>query len=239
MKKLLLLFTKDGLQYQLAERGNVIEGRSFFIENETDAYLIHHKLREILAKKSIGSIQAVSAINHFSMMPKGFERHEMAHSLISYNAPVKKDKEELTLSYNKKYKIQFYYALPKEYYREMQSRNIPHTLGFSGNKLLNSIQTKNQKEMHINLYFQQCEFVALDEKKVVLYNNLDIRSDVDFLYFVLFTLDKIEFSSKDTHFFIYGEVVENETFISELRKFVNNVKICYENSHKKHFILNY
>ena len=115
--------------------------------------------------------------------------------------------------------------------------NIPATFNFSGEKFLNSLQARNQKEIHINLYHNQCEFVALDHKKVILYNNLDVNSEVDFLYFIMFTLSKIGFGITETSFFVYGETTENETFISELRKFVKKIRIVFDNVPKKNFVM--
>ena len=142
------------------------------------------------------------------------------------------------LSVNKKFGVQFYYTFPKNYYQLIKDLNVATNFNFSGEKFLNTINPKNQKEIHINLYHNQCEFFALNQKKIVLYNNLDVNSEVDFLYFIMFTLSKIGFGINETQFLVYGETTENETFISELRKFVKNLKIVYDNIPKKNFILN-
>ena len=142
------------------------------------------------------------------------------------------------LSVNKKFGVQFYYTLPKDYYQTIKDLKLPTNFNFSGEKFLQQINPKNQKEIHINLYHHQCEFFALNNKKIILYNNLDVNSEVDFLYFIMFTLSKIEFGIDETQFFVYGETTENETFISELRKFVKNLKIVFDNIPKRNFILN-
>ena len=49
---------------------------------------------------------------------------------------------------------------------------------------------------------------------------------------------KIGFGTAETQFFVYGETTRNETFISELRKFVKNLKIVFDNIPNKNFILN-
>ncbi len=224
MNKLFLLFMKDGLQYHIS--GSRSSGvRSFFVNEESPADFISTKLSEILNAKNFSEISVVSALNHFTLMPAGYDQHETGYDLIAYNAPVDRDNEELMLSINKKFGVQFYYTFPKEFYTRIKSLNLPTTFNFSGEKFLNSIQNKNQKEIHINLYNNQCEFFALDGKQVILYNNLDVNSEVDFLYFIMFTLSKIGFGLNDTAFFVYGETTENETFISELKKFVNNLKM--------------
>ncbi|MEN4761862.1 MULTISPECIES: DUF3822 family protein [unclassified Chryseobacterium] len=238
MNVLNLLFTKDGLIYQIVKNKNVLEEKSYFVDEETPENFISNQLEEVLIKQRFDEISVISALNHFTLMPEGFSEHEAGFDLISFNAPVDKENEELMLSVNKKFKIQFYYTFPKDFYKKIKELAIPVHFNFSGEKFLNSINNKNNKEIHINLYHNQCEFFAIDNQKIILYNNLDINSEVDFLYFVMFTLSKIGFGINETNFFAYGETTENETFISELQKFVKNLKIVFDNLPNKNFILN-
>ncbi|WP_439479587.1 DUF3822 family protein [Chryseobacterium aquaticum] len=237
MNVLHLLFTKDGLIYQISKNKNVLEEKSYLVNEESPKNFIPQKLEEVLLKQRFDEISVISALNHFTLMPEGFTDHETGYDLISFNAPVDKENEELMLSVNKKFSVQFYYTFPKDFYRKIKDLSIPVKFNFSGEKFLNSINNKNKKEIHINLYHNQCEFFAIDNKKVILYNNLDVNSEVDFLYFVMFTLSKIGFGINDTSFFVYGETTENETFISELQKFVKNIKIVFDNIPNKNFLL--
>lgn len=238
MEQLKLLFTKDGLQYQVLKNKTVSLEQSFFVTEESPTTALADKTDEILALKTYKEISVISALNHFTLMPEGFSQHDLGYDLIAYNAPVNKEEEELMLSVNKKFGVQFYYTFPKSIYRKIKDLGTTTKFNFSGEQFLNTITAKNQKEIHINLYHHQCEFFALDHKKVILYNNLDVTSEVDFLYFIMFTLSKIGFGITDTQFFVYGETTENETFISELKKFVKNLKIVYDNIPKKNFLLN-
>ncbi|MDF2553771.1 MAG: hypothetical protein K0R77_3046 [Chryseobacterium sp.] len=238
MNVLNLLFTKDGLIYQITKNKNVLEEKSYLVDEESPKNFIAQKLEEVLLKQRFDEVSVISALNHFTLMPEGFAEHDAGYDLISFNAPVDKENEELMLSVNKKFNVQFYYTFPKDFYRKIKDLSIPVRFNFSGEKFLNSIYNKNKKEIHINLYHNQCEFFAIDNKKVILYNNLDVNSEVDFLYFVMFTLSKIGFGINDTNFFVYGETTENETFISELQKFVKNIKIVFDNIPNKNFILN-
>ena len=236
MEKLNLLFTKDGLQYQITRNRSILEENAFFENEETPTNFVSDRLDEILTKQ-FAEISVFSALNHFAMMPEGFAEHDLGYDLIAYNAPVNKEIEELMLSLNKKFGVQFYYTFPKDIYQKIKAKNLPAKFNFSGEKFLNSINAKGGKEIHVNLYHNQCEFFAFENKKIVLYNNLDVNSEVDFLYFVMFTLSKIGFGINETNFYVYGETSENETFISELRKFVKNLKIVFDNIPGKNFIL--
>ena len=238
MEQLKLLFTKDGVQYQVFRNNKVSEENSIFVTEESPENELSEKIEEVLTQKKYKEITVISALNHFTLMPEGFSEHDLGYDLIAFNAPVDKDQEELMLSVNKKFGIQFYYTFPKSIYQKIKGLSVPTKFNFSGEQFLNQISTKNKKEIHINLYHQQCEFFALDHKKVILYNNLDVNSEVDFLYFIMFTLSKIGFGIADTQFYVYGETTENETFISELKKFVKYLKIVYDNIPGKYFVLN-
>lgn len=236
MKKLYLLFTKEGLQYQLAKGKSVAEENVFLRTEDAPPQWFDEQLNTVL-QKDFAEISVISALNHFTLMPEGFADHALGYGLIAYNAAVDREREELMLSVNKKYGVQFYYTFPKEEYTKIKALKKPVQFNFSGEKFLNTLTARNRKEIHINLYHSQCEFFALDHKNVILYNNLDVSSEVDFLYFIMFTLSKIGFSIEETYFYVYGETTENETFISELQKFVKHLKIGYDNIPKKHFLL--
>lgn len=238
MQKLSLIFTKDGLQYRISKNRNVLEEHAFFVTEDSPADFISQQLQEILTQKKYGEISVISALNHFTLMPDGFSKHDLGMDLIGYNAALDQENEELMLAVNKKFGVQFYYTMPKDFYQMIKAQKKPTRFNFSGEKFLSALSAKNQKEIHINLYHNQCEFFALDQKKVVLYNNLDLNSEVDFLYFIMFTISKMGFGTTETQFLVYGETTENETFISELRKFVKNLKIVYDNIPNKNFILN-
>lgn len=236
MQKLNLLFTKGGLQYQICKGKTVQKELFYFIDETSTENFIADKLSEILEKENFQEIEVISALNHFSLQKDTFLNHDKGLDLIAFNADVNKNSEELMLSINKKFAVNFYYSFPKEFYLKIKALDLPTIFNFSGEKFLQKINFKNDKEIHINLYHHQCEFIAIDEKKLILYNNLDVNSEVDFLYFVMFTLSKINFGSDETKFFVYGETTENDTFISELQKFVKNLTISFDNIHQQNFI---
>ena len=238
MREVAWLLTKGGLEWQSSKARKGLEEKIWLKDEETPKNLVEEKLNEILASEKFSEIAVISAINHFSIVEEGFDQHDLGYDLISYNSDVKKEAEELMLSVNKKFGIQFYYSFPKDFYQKIKALEVPTNFNFSGEKFLNSLTVKNRKEIHVNLYHQQAEFFAIENKKVILYNNLDATSEVDFLYFIMFTLSKIDFGISETHFYIYGETTENETFISEMQKFVPNLKIVFDNLHKKNFVLN-
>ena len=238
MKNLSLLFTKDGLQWQINEADNVTEEEARFVTDETPENFIENELDKILRREAWAEIKVFSAFNHFSLTPEIFTENQLGQQIISYNSDVKTESEELMRSINQKYGVQFYYSFPKHFYQKIKDLSSVSNFHFSGERFLDSVNVNKDNEIHINLYHNQVEFLALENGKLVLYNNLDATSEIDFLYFIMFTLSKIGFDINKTYFYIYGEISENDTFISELEKFVPAISIMYENFKGKHFIVN-
>lgn len=238
MKNLSLLFTKDGLQWQINEADNVTEEEARFVTDETPENFIENELDKILRREAWAEIKVFSAFNHFSLTPDVFTENQLGQQIISYNSDVKTESEELMRSINQKYGVQFYYSFPKHFYQKIKDLSSVSNFHFSGERFLDSVNVSKDNEIHINLYHNQVEFLALENGKMVLYNNLDATSEIDFLYFIMFTLSKIGFDINKTYFYIYGEISENDTFISELEKFVPAISIVYENFKGKHFIVN-
>ena len=238
MKNLSLLFTKDGLQWQINEADNVTEEEARFVTDETPKNFIEEELDKILRREAWAEIKIFSAFNHFSLTPEVFTENQLGQQIISYNSDVKTESEELMQSINQKYGVQFYYSFPKHFYQKIKDLSSVSNFHFSGERFLDSVNVNKDNEIHINLYHNQVEFLALENGKLVLYNNLDATSEIDFLYFIMFTLSTIGFDINKTYFYIYGEISENDTFISELEKFVPAISIVYENFKGKHFIVN-
>ncbi|QCX53760.1 DUF3822 family protein [Elizabethkingia sp. JS20170427COW] len=238
MQKLSLLFTKDTLQWA-SGKGSGYQEKFFYKNEEKPENYISQALQDTLQFIKTPKLEIISALNHFALTPYGFDQHEMGFQLISYNAPVDENNEELMLAINKKHHVQFYYTMPKEIYKIIKSSGIPSSFNFSGEKFLSSLSFRSQGEQfHINLYENQAEFFAIKDGKILLYNNLDSDSEVDFLYFIMFSVSKLGFNLAQLQFLIYGEVDYNDTFMGELQKFSRNVKVIQKNiKNKNNFIL--
>jgi len=198
MKNLSLLFTKDGLQWQINEADNVTEEEARFVTDETPENFIENELDKILRREAWAEIKVFSAFNHFSLTPEVFTENQLGQQIISYNSDVKTESEELMRSINQKYGVQFYYSFPKHFYQKIKDLSSVSNFHFSGERFLDSVNINKDNEIHINLYHNQVEFLALENEKLVLYNNLDATSEIDFLYFIMFTLSKIGFDINKT-----------------------------------------
>ncbi|RKW63918.1 MAG: DUF3822 family protein, partial [Riemerella sp.] len=173
MKNLSLLFTKDGLQWQINEADNVTEEEARFVTDETPENFIENELDKILRREAWAEIKVFSAFNHFSLTPEVFTENQLGQQIISYNSDVKTESEELMQSINQKYGVQFYYSFPKHFYQKIKDLSSVSNFHFSGERFLDSVNVNKDNEIHINLYHNQVEFLALENGKLVLYNNLD------------------------------------------------------------------
>lgn len=84
-----------------------MEEKSYFVDEESPKDFISGKLEYALLKQRYDEISVVSALNHFTLMPEGFEDHDSGYDLIAFNAPVDKENTELMLSVNKSLNYSF------------------------------------------------------------------------------------------------------------------------------------
>ena len=73
MEQLKLLFTKDGVQYQITKNKTVLDENSFFVTEESPENALTEKIAAILALKNHKEVTVISALNHFTLMPEGFK----------------------------------------------------------------------------------------------------------------------------------------------------------------------
>ena len=75
MKKLSLLFTKDGLQWHISKEKNSARRSIFhFVTEETSASFSRRKPDDVLKFDDYKEIEVISALNHFSLTPDTFTR---------------------------------------------------------------------------------------------------------------------------------------------------------------------
>ena len=74
MKNLSLLFTKDGLQWQINEADNVTEEEARFVTDETPENFIENELDKILRREAWAEIKVFSAFNQLLADSRSFHR---------------------------------------------------------------------------------------------------------------------------------------------------------------------
>lgn len=202
--------------------------------NTTEMY---EKLPQILTDEKYSHIHVLSAFNRFGMAPAGFEEHHLGRHLIQYNTLDTDHPQELMLSINKVWGIQFYYEFPQELYHLIKSKGIRTTYNYAGEKFLNSISASQSKGVHIHFYETQVEFFFLEGEKVELYNNLGSQTAVDFLYFIIFSMQKLGYDTATTEVYLYGELSEHAPMIEEMKKYIPRIFCPVQNPHRQPFIL--
>lgn len=236
MSTLYFLLGNKEFTYQVYHNRRILRSDTLVIDSEEE--LLQCQLPEELSDlgKNISQVHCISAVSHYAMAPAGYEVHEAAAPMIAANAEFSPDKEEIMLSVRPKYQVQWYYSIPKMLYGEMKSRFPSVNFNFSGAQFLDKIHVGKSLEAHIHFLNDQCEFFIFKNKKIQLYNNLHSQNEVDFLYFVLFSLQKLNISITETRYFIYGAAQAHETFLSELKKIASHISMEENRPNGKLFI---
>lgn len=237
MGTLYILLGNKEISYQLYHNRRILAEDTR--TDEASGYLSLQELpKEWDFEKHKGDVVFISAQNHFNLMPESYTQHELAADIIRANAPIVPEREEIMLSINKTYGLQFYYSIPKALYHNLKNRFSSISFNFSGDQLLKQIKPFGRPQTVIHLRKTHCEFFILNQKRVLLYNSICSQNEVDFLYFILFSIQKLGYSLSSMQYTIAGNAEAHDTFISELRKIAPSVKIIPEPASQKLFIFN-
>lgn len=242
MISLHLLIRKTGFHYLLKNANKIIKEHEFTIHEDDKTTSLELLLQKILDEERFDQIEVFSAFSIFGLTPNSILQHEYAKEIIALNSNLNENDNEVMLSINLKHKVQFYFAFAKSLYSLIKKKDYPTRFNFTGETFLQNLSfIKNKKsQVHINLYDNQVEFWVFKKSEILLYNHLDESSEVDFLYFILFSISKLPIDLATTQLRIYGDCDRNETFISELKKYAPDSQIQTKNrSLKNHIILHH
>ncbi len=231
MGKLFILYSHHGFFYQHIHNRRILSEKS--LENSIDKNWV-----DIFPSTlTLQEVEIICSVPQFSIFPYGYEDDVIGAESIAWNASHELPQEAM-LSMHPKFALQWYFSIIKEDYNLLKNKFPNATFEFSGGKFLQSISIGKGKECHIHLEENTCEFLMLSHKKLVLYNFLEASEEIDFLYFIMFSLKKVHFEISRTRFSIYGNTKLNITFIEELKRFGAKVSIKPEHANGRHFLFN-
>ncbi|MBP7184373.1 MAG: DUF3822 family protein [Saprospiraceae bacterium] len=174
-------------------------------------------------QKSIEADQATFLVPYFNVVPKDSFYEEDIELYIKSTFP-NYDREHFNIRYDFVSTDYLYviYAIPK-------SVNIQNTFNHFISKMLacnrKLIQDNNQTFIHV--YFQQNEFVltAYKDGKLIQCNFYKFYDQVDALYFIMLSINQIEFDQKTDHLHISGRVIEDSSLYRLLSQFINHIHL--------------
>ena len=87
------------------------------------------------------------------------------------------------------------------------------------------VQEKNASEnkMYIHVNATHFEIIALKEGALALYNTFEYQTAEDFIYYVLFTVEQLEFNPEIIETVLLGSIIKDDILYNILYKYVRHI----------------
>ena len=158
-----------------------------------------------------------------------------ANTLVPFELYQKKDKEnlfalnhelndEVLLEDNLREEIINLHAVPKLFFQTIKNILPAATLRSQSSILINNFTNLNLKVETMFLYLKDSfvNIVVTKGKNLLFQNKFNYVTKEDLLFYVLFSIQELNFSNEDINTIVYGNVTEDE--FSILYDYIRNIK---------------
>lgn len=92
-------------------------------------------------------------------------------------------------------------------------------------KILQLEKNNNQKKLYINIQQTHFELIALDGNSFQLFNRFEYKTREDFIYYILFTAEQLDFNPENFKCILMGAVEDNDELFSIAYKYIRHVSL--------------
>lgn len=92
-------------------------------------------------------------------------------------------------------------------------------------KILQLEKNNNQKKLYINIQQTHFELIALDGNSFQLFNRFEYKTREDFIYYILFTAEQLDFNPENFKCVLMGAVEDNDELFSIAYKYIRHVSL--------------
>jgi Protein of unknown function (DUF3822) len=77
--------------------------------------------------------------------------------------------------------------------------------------------------VYVHVQNQNFQVIAVKNQKLLLFNSFDFKTETDFIYYLLFTLEQLNFNPENIDIKLLGMITSNETLYNIMYKYIRNV----------------
>ena len=180
-------------------------------------------------------IEIIYSSPHFTFCPTEFFLSEHKRELLQFTHPIDANEIVLTNDFND---IKIIYSIHKNIYQNLLQLFPSARLYHSATAMLHILfyhPVLIHSKLWIHIHPDYIEVIAKNQKQFLFYNTFDTQSSLDVLYYVLFCVEQLELTPKETDVYISGNVSMQHSIIQLLQKYVHTVQFVHH--HPKLHIL--
>lgn len=212
-----------------------ISNQAKFTQNEQIFFLNDFIHRYHLHQYDFQKIYIILSTPHFTLCPSEFYISEKKELLLNYVHPIQMEELAFADSFES---VKILYTIDKSIHQNLlqvfPSAHIVHSATAMMNIFFYHPLLVHSK-IWIHIHPNYIEVMAKDNRQLLMYNTFDIQTSVDILYYILFCIQQLNYSYKETDVFLSGNISAQHTVLRLLSKYVHSVQIVHH--HPKLHIL--
>jgi hypothetical protein len=112
--------------------------------------------------------------------------------------------------------------------------NYKHASSVLVSKLLDISKNIDEKQVFVHFSSNRFEIVVVQNQKLLLFNSFDFTTEVDFIYYLLFTTEQLNLNPEHFKLFLLGGISEDSELFSIAYKYVRNISLLDVSELQKH-----
>ncbi|UII76311.1 DUF3822 family protein [Flagellimonas sp. HMM57] len=91
--------------------------------------------------------------------------------------------------------------------------------------LLNQTRTSTEPTCYVQVSKKEMEIAVIADKKILFYNHFEYKTNEDFIYYLLFSLEQLQLNLEKVQLKLFGLVEEDNPIYELCYKYVKNVSV--------------
>lgn len=160
---------------------------------------------------------------NFTMVPASFYSPEKSKELLAFN--VGEVNNETILTNDVTGDIKLIYSVPTELKQNIDKIFPNHTFNHNGYSNIQSFfshyQLKNN-DVFLNIHNNQIELMIKKDKKLLLYNVFNTKSNEDILYYLMFSVEQFNLDPVTLRLALAGNRATTDELFKTIKKYIKN-----------------
>ena len=255
-KKLTLQVSLNGLSFCVFD---TLSGKPMVLQNiHFDSFQRSAKIEDLFAsvfrenpelRHQYDEIVVLHSNNLSTFVPTALFDEEFLGSYLQYNTKVF-ETDFFTFDELEKYEMNNVYIpyvnMNNFFIDQFGSFDYKHANSVLVAKLLDLSKNNEERKMFVHISESHFEIIVVQNQKLHLFNSFDYKTPEDFIYYILFTAEQLQFNPENFKLEVLGNILETDNFYQIAYKYIRNISLFdvsdFKNSfsekqNREHFIL--
>ena len=110
------------------------------------------------------------------------------------------------------------------------SFNYKHSFTILVKKVLEFSKNIDETQLYVHIQSDNFQIIAVKNQKLLLFNTFDYKTEVDFIYYLLFVAEQLNLNPEAVQLKLFGAVSKESNLYQIAYKYIRNVSLFFDNN---------